>query len=195
MPESWHERMDTIRNYEEDGSAMGRIFAWQTAINIANDRVSGAGFDMYYDPVFAAYAPDAGDSPFDPTIARAAHSIYFQVLGEHGYIGLFLFMMVWLTAWRMAAGLRRDTRDDPQLGWLYHFGGMVQVSLVGWAAGGAFLSLSYWDVPYNLVVAIVVAQRWRHERAELPEVEPPEPPDDLAERPVGLRAIWWIRKA
>ena len=195
MPESWHERMDTIRNYEEDGSAMGRIFAWQTAINIANDRVFGAGYDMYYNPVFAAYAPGAGGSKFDPTIARAAHSIYFQVLGEHGYIGVFLFMMVWLTAWRMAAGLRRDTRDDPNLGWLYHFGGMIQVSLVGWAAGGAFLSLAYWDFPYNLVVAIVVAQRWRQEHTELPEVEPPVPPDDLESRSAGQRALWWIRRA
>ena len=195
MPESWHERMDTIRNYEEDGSAMGRIFAWQTAINIANDRVVGAGYDMYYDPVFAAYAPDAGGSKFDPTIARAAHSIYFQVVGEHGYIGLFLFAMVWLSAWRMAAGLRRDTRDDPNMGWLYLFGGMAQVSLIGWAAGGAFLSLAYWDFPYNLVVAIIVAHRWRMEHAEMPEVNPPIPPADLDKRSFSQRALWWIRTA
>ena len=195
MPESWHSRMQTIQNYEEDGSAMGRIFAWQTAVNIANDRILGAGYDMYYDAVFKVYAPDGGGSRFDPTIARAAHSIYFQVLGEHGYVGLFLFLMVWITAWRMASRLRRDTRRDPDLVWLYHLGGMAQVSLVGWAAGGAFLSLAYWDFPYNLVVAIVVAHRWRQEQGTLPEVAPPVPPDDLAKRGMRERLMWWVRRA
>ena len=195
MPSSWHERMDTIQNYEDDGSAMGRIFAWQTAFNIANDRIFGAGYEMYSPAIRSVYGPRSTDSRFDPTIARAAHSIYFQVMGEHGYIGLFLFLMVWITGWRMAAGLRRGTRDDADVGWLYHFGSMMQVALVGWAAGGAFLSLSYWDFPYNLVVATVVAQRWQTDRATMPEVEPPVPPPDLKGLSVGKRLIWWIRQA
>lgn len=195
MPQTWHDRMETIQNYEEDRSAMGRIFAWGTALNIANDRVFGAGFEMYEPPIFVAYAPDAGDSRFDPTIARAAHSIYFQVLGEHGYVGLFLFLMVWITAWRLAGSLRRGTRDDPDIRWLYNFGGMAQVALVGWAAGGTFLSLAYWDFPYNIVIALIVAQRWRQEREVLPEVAPPVPPEDLAKRGFGKRILWWLRLA
>lgn len=195
MPESWHERMQTIQAYEEDGSAMGRIFAWKTAVNIANDRPVGAGYDMYYDSIFTIYAPPADGSRFDPAIARAAHSIYFQVLGEHGWVGLILFLMVWITAWFLAGKLRRKTRGDPEIGWLHHFGSMAQVSLVGWAAGGAFLSLAYWDFPYNLVVALVVAQRWRSERESMPEVAPPRPPADLAGRRVHERVLWWIRQA
>ena len=35
---------------------------------------------------------------------------------------------------------------------------MVQVSLVGYAVGGAFLNLAYYDVPYNLLVALVVTR-------------------------------------
>ena len=195
MPESWHERMHTIQNYEEDGSAMGRIFAWQTAVNIANDRPLGAGYAMYEDPIFMVYAPPAGDSRFDPTIARAAHSIYFQVIGEHGWTGFFFFIMIWVTAWFLAGRLRRKTKGDPELGWLYYFGSMAQVSLVGWAAGGAFLSLAYWDFPYNLVVALVVAERWRRERALMPEVAVPEPPADLAKLAFNQRVLWWIRSA
>lgn len=195
MPESWHNRMQTIESYQEDGSAMGRIFAWQTAINIANDRVVGAGYDMYYPVIFNIYAPDAGESRFDSTIARAAHSIYFQVLGEHGYVGLFLFMMIWVSAWRIAANLRRNARGDPEVGWLYHFGGMAQVALVGWLAGGAFLSLAYFDFPYNLVVALVVAQRWSMERKTMPELEPPQPPVNTRELSFAQRALWWVRRA
>lgn len=195
MPDSWHERMGTIQTYEEDGSAMGRVFAWQTAVNIANDRVMGAGYGMYNHDIRVLYAPDPGDSPFNVMIPRAAHSIYFQILGEHGYIGLFLFMMIWITAWLMAARLRRNTRKDPGLVWLYHIGSMIQVSLAGWLVGGAFLSLAYWDFPYHLVVILIVAERWRREREVMPEVLPPVPPKDLEERGVRQRILWYIRTA
>ncbi|MCB1792070.1 MAG: putative O-glycosylation ligase, exosortase A system-associated [Gammaproteobacteria bacterium] len=195
MPQSWHDRMDTIQSYEEDGSAMGRIFAWQTAANLAKDRVFGGGYDMYYQSVFSIYAPRVLNSRFDSTVARAAHSIYFQVLGEHGFIGLFLFVMVWVSAWRLAARLRRGTRDNPDEQWLYYFGSMAQVCLVGWVSGGAFLSLAYWDFPYSIAVALVVAQRWRNEHKEMPEVNPPVPPQDLSKLNFRQRVVWWIRSA
>lgn len=195
MPESWSTRMHTIETYEDDGSAMGRIFAWQTAVNVANDHVTGAGFDMSDRSIFNVYAPDAGNSRFDSKIARAAHSIYFQVLGEHGYIGLFLFVMVWISGWRVAAGLRRNSRDDPEIGWLYHFGGMAQVALVGWVVGGAFLSLAYFDFPYNLVIALVVAKRWRRERETMPEVGAPSSSGEGARRTTGQRVLGWVRTA
>jgi hypothetical protein len=35
---------------------------------------------------------------------------------------------------------------------------MIQVSLVGYFVGGAFLSLAYYDVPYNLLVALVLTR-------------------------------------
>ncbi|WP_332671491.1 putative O-glycosylation ligase, exosortase A system-associated [Aromatoleum sp.] len=161
MPWSVGEKVDSITNYETDSSAMGRINAWETAVNIANDRVFGAGFEMYEKVVWAVYAPNpAEDRASDPSIVRAAHSIYFQVLGEHGWIGLILFMIVWWFVWRDAAQLRRRTRGDPELEWIFHLAGMLQVSLVGYGVGGAFLSLAYFDLPYNLLVIIVVTQRW-----------------------------------
>jgi putative inorganic carbon (HCO3(-)) transporter len=44
MPDTWTERMRTIQSYEQDSSAMGRLNAWQMAINLANDRLTGGGF-------------------------------------------------------------------------------------------------------------------------------------------------------
>jgi len=192
MPQSWHDRMATIQEYKQDASAMGRIFAWQTAVNIANDRVTGGGFEIYSRTVRYVYGPDAGGTPFDPTIPRAAHSIYFQVLGEHGYIGLFLFMMIWVTAWSLAGTIRKRARGDPELQGLALFGGMVQVSLIAWLAGGAFLSLTYWDFPYHLVIASLVVERWRQEAPKLPEVAPPTAPDNPP-RTLRARALWFVR--
>ncbi len=133
MPETWHSRMDTIQNYQQDESAMGRINAWGTMYNLANHRLLGGGFDTYTPEVFAAYAP------FFPDV-KAAHSIYFSG--------------------RTASRLRQQAQGREELKWAYHLAGMSQVSLVGYAVGGAFLSLAYFDLPYNVMVMLVVTQRW-----------------------------------
>lgn len=153
MADKWVERMKSIENYEEDGSAMGRINAWWTMYNVASDRIMGAGFEAYNPLVFGLYAPD-------PTVPRAAHSIYLQILGEHGWIGLILFLIFWLIVWHGASRLRKQARGRPDHAWIFHLAGMSQVALVGYAVGGAFLSLAYFDYAYNIMVWLVVTQRW-----------------------------------
>ncbi|MBK7184325.1 MAG: O-antigen ligase family protein [Ignavibacteria bacterium] len=84
LPEQWFARMDTINEYQSDASAMGRINAWWMAWNLAKDQFFGGGFDIYNLANFSRYAPVPND-------VHVAHSIYFQILGEHGFVGLFLF--------------------------------------------------------------------------------------------------------
>ena len=152
MPESWEDRMMSIQSYEEDRSAMGRINAWSMAYNLATDRpLIGGGFEIYTPEVFARYAPD-------PTDLHAAHSIYFQMLGEHGFVGLSLFLLLWLLVWRDASWIDRQARRRKGWQWASDLARMIQVSLVGYAVGGAFLSLAYYDVPYNLLVALVITR-------------------------------------
>jgi probable O-glycosylation ligase (exosortase A-associated) len=126
MPESWWSRMGTISTYEQDASAMGRINAWQTAFNIATERLVGGGFELYSYEVFARYAPNPED-------VHAAHSIYFQVLGEHGFIGLLLFLLIWWLAWRCANQIKRSAKDQRDWRWAGSLATMIQVSLVGYA--------------------------------------------------------------
>jgi probable O-glycosylation ligase (exosortase A-associated) len=150
MPDQWWDRMATIRTYEEDASALGRINAWWMAWNLARDRFFGGGFMVWMDSVFRVYAPVADD-------VHAAHSIYFQVLGEHGFVGLFLFVAILVLTWVAAQGLIRRCAGTSATQWAADLGAMVQVSLLGYAVGGAFLSLAYFDLPYNLMVTVVVA--------------------------------------
>lgn len=173
MPSSYGDRLDTITEYKKDSSAMGRINAWQTTTNIANSRPFGGGFAIYNAEVFSRYAPNVQEErAADPSIVRAAHSIYFQVLGEHGWLGLLLFLSVWFMTWRDAERIRQATRGDPELNWVSHLMGMCQVALAGYAVGGAFLSLAYFDLPYNVLVLVSVTRRWIESR--------------LAERSAGL---------
>ncbi len=153
MPESWWDRMGTIKTYEADDSASQRINAWSMAWNIAKANLFGGGFMISKPDVCALYSP----IPLD---CRAAHSIYFMVLGEHGFVGLFLFLLMWIFVWRSAGRLRIQAQKLPQTWWLSNLGAMCQVSLAGYAVGGAFLSLSYYDLPYNILILVVLGCRW-----------------------------------
>jgi len=149
MPQSWHDRMNTISTYEEDGSAMGRINAWWEAYNVANDRFFGAGFNHYSAETFALYAPVPED-------VHAAHSIYFQVLGGHGWIGFAVYMMFCILSLRLSKTLSKKTEDIEQLAWANVLSKMIYVSLIAFAVGGAFLSLAYFDLPYHLMAILIL---------------------------------------
>jgi putative inorganic carbon (HCO3(-)) transporter len=151
MPAEWMDRMHTIQTYDEDASVQGRLNAWVMAFNLARDRFLGGGFDIYDFDTFARYAPN-------PLDVHAAHSIYFQILGEHGFIGLILFVSIGASTWFLAGDAKRRARRIPELQWATALMDMVKVSMIGYAVGGAFLSLAYFDVPYYMIV-IVVATR------------------------------------
>lgn len=150
LPETWWDRMSTIKTYEEDLSALQRINAWETAINIANDRFTGAGFTTAHPEVFDRYSPRPGREWI-----YVAHSIYFQVLGDHGYIGLLLFLGLGLSAYLSAGRTARLAKGHEDLAWAVALMNMCKVSLVGFGAGGAFLSLAYWDMPYYVIVLVM----------------------------------------
>ncbi|MFN3860966.1 MAG: putative O-glycosylation ligase, exosortase A system-associated [Roseateles sp.] len=166
MPAEWWERMNTIKTYQQDDSALGRINAWGMAWNLAKDRFFGGGFMIWTGSIFAIYGPE-------PDRVHAAHSIYFMVLGEQGFVGLFLFLTLFTMVFFTAGKLRVQGKARPQTQWLSDLGSMLQVSLAGYAVGGAFLSLSYWDLPYNLLILAVVGKRWLDRKEWLREKEEP----------------------
>jgi probable O-glycosylation ligase (exosortase A-associated) len=149
MPQEYWDRMNTIKTYEQDPSAMGRINAWHTAFNLAKDRITGGGFETFRAPTFRQYAPDPED-------VHDVHSIYFEVMGEHGFIGFGLFVLIGLMAWRTGSKTIRECRKDPNRKWAADLAAMTQVSMVGYATGGAFLGLAYFDYYYHLVIILVL---------------------------------------
>jgi probable O-glycosylation ligase (exosortase A-associated) len=150
MPQNWETRMNTIREYQGDASAQGRLQTWKMLFNLAVDRpFLGGGFEPYQRWIFERYNPE-----FNTTLS--AHSIYFQVLGEHGFVGLALFLAFWALVWRRCAVIRRMAREDQELRWAYWLAQLVQVSIIGYLVGGTFLNLAYWDMPYYLFVLVAV---------------------------------------
>ena len=152
MPDHWTDRMNSLRNYEQDVSAMSRITAWQTAFNIAQDRFPmGGGFEWHGPETSAKYSPN-------PSNQYVAHSIYFQVLGSQGFVGLGFFLLFWMLVWLQCNWIRRKTHGHKEVRWAFLLASMTQVSLVGYAVGGAFLDIAFWDLPYYLYAAVAVTQ-------------------------------------
>jgi len=152
MPDKWFGRMQSIGEYQADGSAMGRVNAWHFAVNVATDNFMGGGFLPFTPRMFKIYAPVPAD-------VHAPHSIYFQVLGEHGFVGLVLFLAFLFFSWRTGSRVLRYCKDKPELKWASDLAAMCQVSLVGYCAGGAFLTLAYADLLYDVVIVLVLLEK------------------------------------
>jgi probable O-glycosylation ligase (exosortase A-associated) len=154
MPSKWEERMGTIATYEEEGSAKGRLDAWSMLFNLALDRpMVGGGFEPYTQETYDRYSYGRG---YEKT--QTAHSIYFQVLGEQGFVGFFLLALFWYFTWRMGSEIVARCRGRPEDAWAFWLAGMVQASLVAYFIGGAFLNLAYWDMPYYVMVLLAVTR-------------------------------------
>jgi probable O-glycosylation ligase (exosortase A-associated) len=158
MPEQWFDRMSTIDSYNKDASALGRINAWQFAINVAQHNLFGGGLKVFSPQMFLIYAPDPRDY-------HVAHSIYFQALGEQGVIGLLIFLLLMFCVWRCGSRIIKLCKNKPELKWASDLAAMCQVSVAGYAVGGAFLSLTYFDLYYYIIALLVVLEKYLNTRA------------------------------
>ena len=160
MPESWIQRMDTIQEYGDDSSALSRLYTWQTLWNVALSRPwVGAGFAADNLGVFLQYAPTEARLERFQGRVYVAHSIYLQAVGEHGFPGLLLFLALGFWLWRAAGRVARQAEGQPELAsWVPLLMRMCQVATLGYAVGGAFLSLMNLDVPYYLLAIVILAR-------------------------------------
>lgn len=148
-PEDWRHRMDPTRENPLDGSAYSRINAWTFAWNLVKDfPITGGGFETFTRELFFLYAPNAND-------VHGPHSIYFGVLGEHGFVGLFLYLALvcscfasihWVVKWGRLHG------DEVAV--LY--ANMFRVALIAFLISGLFLGRAYFDYYFTLVACIVI---------------------------------------
>jgi probable O-glycosylation ligase (exosortase A-associated) len=170
-PQDWKDRMVGISDYEQDGSAQGRIEAWQTSWNLAADRpLVGGGF--------AAIEQKSVSSRYRPgsqAVARAPHSVYFQVLGDHGFLGLFLYLTIAFIATANLFRIQALTRGHEELEWANVLSRMLLISYAGFLMAGSFLSMAYYDV-FLCMLALSVSLREivRRQLEESAEVNEPD---------------------
>jgi probable O-glycosylation ligase (exosortase A-associated) len=153
-PEKWFARQETTLEYEQDASAVSRLNAWQFAWRIAlRHPFIGLGFRCHTPRLYAEYFPESRtDNDF--------HSIYFGMLGEHGFPGLFLFLLLLLACLAKLRGIGRATRETVHPAWYASYTAMIEISIVGYIVSGTFLAMQYFDLFYTLVAVVIILDRF-----------------------------------
>lgn len=164
MPASWTGRMSTIQNYQTDGSAEGRYAMWETSTVLAIARpLTGGGFmGPYRQDIVSYYTPG--------TTARAVHSVYFEVIGEHGFPTFLVWLSITVGGLVCTVRIQRLTRRIPELAWARDLAKMIQVAMIAYLVPGALLSLSYWD--YYFTALVVIAATDHVVRQQLRQANP-----------------------
>ena len=149
MPQAFWDRIQTIdvSDEERDKSAQSRLDFWRVSMSMANAKpLTGVGLSGFSES-FDSY----NSNPNYLGEERAAHSIWFGVLGDLGYTGLVLFVLniaaALLACWRSA----KITRGIAELRHINVYANALISSLVVYVVGGSFLSYQYNEMGWHLI--------------------------------------------
>jgi len=182
-PDAYFDRINTLSNYEEEGSAMGRITAWKTAVRMAAAHpLQGVGSGHFAVKLGTEFRPPEFGNSMMPWLT--AHSMYFLLLGELGIPGVTFLLAMLIGNFFINNRLMREARDkQSELAKLFM---MLNASLVAFAIGGAFLSVAYYPHLYVLAgIWTAAGFILRHQLAEQQEGDDTatqESPEQRAER-------------
>ena len=151
MPKSWTNRMETIQTHEQDNSASTRILQWKYAVQLAAESpVIGVGFSgRYYKPLYLKYMEGIDSN-------RAVHSVFFQILEEQGYGGLFIYLLLMFTAVVAAHKTSKMCAGREDLKWASTLLFYCQFSITGFAFNGLTINVAYIDLYYYILAIIVL---------------------------------------
>lgn len=189
-PDEYFGRMETIANYEEEGSAMGRIHAWKAALRMAGDHpVLGVAVGHFPIKYGVEYRPPEYAGLNMPW--HTAHSIYFLVLGELGLPGIIFLLGILYGNYRSGERIIkrvRTIREHSTLARRYERTFLcLNSSLIGFAVGGAFLSALYYPHLY-VISALYIAAELMYRRDEALMFPEHAPATDESAATVGQTA-------
>ena len=157
---------------------MSRVYAWRTCAAMGAERpLTGVGFGQgAYLKEYDRYK-DQGN-PHDN--ARAAHSVWFSVLAETGYLGLAVYISVLVLAlmrgWSVVK-IGKAMGDEGQ--WAVNYAKGIQCALITFAVGGSFLSQAGFEYVFGIVMMTIPLKEAVRKAAESP-LEQAEPDMSLA---------------
>lgn len=180
LPSSFTERMGTIKTYKADASASTRIAVWQWTLDYVADHPMGGGFEAYrqnrirYDRV--RVEGEANNAVVERELevdkARAYHSAYFEMLGEQGYPGLILWLLIHgIGIFRMEVLRRRYRHPAEGEEWIAPLASALQHGHLIYLVGATFVGIALNPFVYMLVGAQIGLDTYLgRRRAELSAV-------------------------
>lgn len=167
MSERLTQRVDSLQNVTEENSAIQRFGTWEfcARVGLANPLV-GVGFDYYSIQMYEEYYPEFAKQweMHKKGYAWSCHSMWFTVLGEHGVFAFVLWIGLFASCFLSVMSIRRHGQRDSEMSWIIDWADMIKISLIGFAIGGTFLDLAYFDLYYMLIGAMLIIKQVIKER-------------------------------
>jgi probable O-glycosylation ligase (exosortase A-associated) len=140
---------------------MQRLRAWSVSWNIAKDRpITGAGFQFEYAPNRDRWLSYVDEEYRGISGGRhAAHSAYFQVLGQHGFVALGLYVLLLASTLVTLTRLRRQAQRLPGMEWIALYAEGLRIGVIAFAISGAFINVGYFDLYFIFVAMAAILSR------------------------------------
>lgn len=155
LPQSFTSRMNTIQSYQADESASTRVAVWKWTADYVKEHPFGGGFEMYRQNHIAYDLKNGGPNGGTRlTIdrARAYHSAYFEMLGEQGYPGLAIWLLIGLSGIvRMEILRHRYRKEEGDLAWVAPLAGALQSGHLVYMLGASFVAIAFQPFVYMLI--------------------------------------------
>jgi probable O-glycosylation ligase (exosortase A-associated) len=152
LPHSFSSRMETISGYQGDSSAASRVAVWGWTWDNAQHHPMGGGFDAFRGnrlQVTVSSDAGAGAQTVDQQVfideGRAYHSSYFEMLGEQGFPGLFMFLILHITGLvRMEVIRRRYLKTEKaEEKWIAPLATALQSANIVYLVGSLFVGIAF----------------------------------------------------
>ncbi|MCO6417744.1 putative O-glycosylation ligase, exosortase A system-associated [Siccirubricoccus sp. KC 17139] len=163
---AWLERMETIDDYKSESSAYTRILVWQWTLGFVADHPLGGGFSSYV--VNEIAVPPTPERPEGYVQhGRAFHSSYFEMLGEHGWPGLALFLALNLLTLLNMERVRQQARGREDFLWCRDLATALQLALLVLLSSGAFVGIAFQPMFWYLyALGACLQHHWQRASAD-----------------------------
>lgn len=162
LPSAFTERMGTIQNHQSDSSASTRVAVWNWTMDYVKTHPTGGGFEAYRGNKFQyEKVVTVGEGPtavrktvVEKDQARAYHSAYFEMLGEQGYPGLALWLLINIAGlFRMEVLRQRYKKAEGDEAWIAPLANALQQAHIVYMLGAAFIAIAFQPFVYMLIGA------------------------------------------
>jgi probable O-glycosylation ligase (exosortase A-associated) len=169
LPQSFTSRMDTISGYQADESANTRLAVWAWTWDFARQHPFGGGFEAYRQNQLRVQTVATAGSPTMQVVdqqlqddkSRAYHSSYFEMLGEQGFPGLILFLLIHgIGLVRMEALRRRFGGKQGDEAWIAPLATALQSGQIVYLVGSLFIGIAFQPFIYMLLAVQIGFDRW-----------------------------------
>lgn len=172
LPASFTDRMSTIQNYESDESASSRLQVWKWTIDYALENPAGGGFNAYLSNRFS-YRTRSVEEGLTSTVvteqvvvdkARAYHSSYFEMLGEQGWFGIGLFLLLHGLGIVQMQSIQRAwrAREGEHERWVAPLALAMQQAHILYLVGSLFVGIAF--QPFAMLIIGLQCALWSYTR-------------------------------